>query len=61
MAMMCIKYSSLQHLILDNGDMNLMNSVEGMNNMFTGNNDDNDIWTVYGTNKCGWTQKQKVI
>lgn len=43
------------------GDMNLMNSVEGMNNMFTGNNnnDDNDIWTVYGTDNCGWTQKQK--
>ena len=43
------------------GDMNLMNSVEGMNNMFTGNNDDNDIWTVYGTNKCGWTQKTKKL
>lgn len=39
------------------GDMDLMNTVEGMNNMFT--SDDNEkIWKVYGTKKCGWTIKQ---
>tara|TARA_B100001094_G_C17968697_1_gene689184 strand:- start:212 stop:829 length:618 start_codon:yes stop_codon:yes gene_type:complete len=42
------------------GDMNLMNSVEGMDNMFT-SDDNKDIWTVYGTDKCGWTKKQKTF
>ena len=39
------------------GDMNLMDSVEGMNNMFT--SDDNEkFWKVYGKETCGWTTKQ---